>query len=75
MTFGGFSAFSILVDTREQALQCVPGMEAGGPRVAVDMPLRKTRTLRRVREFLSQEREVLGDVHSGSEVSPEGEGL
>ncbi len=52
-----------LVDTREQALQCVTGMEAGRPGVAEDMPLRETRTLRRVREFLSQEREVLGDVH------------
>ena len=29
-----------LVDTLEQVLQRVPGMEAGGPRVAVDMPLR-----------------------------------
>ena len=64
-----------LVDTREQVLQCVPGMEAGRPWVAEDMPLRETRTLRRVRELLFQKREVLGDVHSGSEVSPEGAGL
>ena len=64
-----------LVDTLEQALQRVPGMEAGRPWVAEDMPLRETRTLRRVREFLFQEREVLGDVHSGSDVSPEGAGL
>ena len=56
-------------------LQRVPGMEAGGPRVAEDMPLRETRTLRRVRELLFQEREVLRDFHSGSEVSPEGAGL
>ena len=53
----------------------VPGMEAGRPWVAEDMPLRETRTLRRVRELLFQEREVLGDFHSGSEVSPEGAGL
>ena len=64
-----------LVDTLEQALQCVPGMEAGRPWVAEDMPLRKTRTLRRVRELLFQEREVSGDFHSGSEISPEGAGL
>ena len=59
----------------EQTLQCVPGMEAGRPWVAEDMPLRKTRTLRRVRELLFQEREVGGDFHSGSEVSSEGAGL
>ena len=47
-------------------------MEAGGSRVAEDMPLRETRTRRRVREFLFQEREVLGDFHNGSEVSSEG---
>ena len=50
-------------------------MEAGRPWVAEDMPLRETRTLRRVRELLFQKREVLGDFHSGSEVSPEGAGL
>ena len=54
-----------LVDTLEQALQCVPGMEAGRPWVAEDMPLRETRTLRRVRELLFQEREVGGDFHRG----------
>ena len=64
-----------LVDTLEQVLQRVPGMEAGRPRVAEDMPLRETRTRRRVRELLFQEREVLRDFHSGSEVSPEGAGL
>ena len=64
-----------LVDTLEQTLQCVPGMEAGRPWVAEDMPLRKTRTLRRVREFLFQEPEVSGDFHGGSKVSPEGAGL
>ena len=64
-----------LVDTLEQTLQRVPGMEAGRPRVAEDMPLRETRTLRRVRELLFQEREVFRDFHSGSEVSPEGAGL
>ena len=52
-----------LVDTLEQTLQRVPGMEAGRPWVPEDMPLRETRTLRRVRELLLQEREVLGDVH------------
>ena len=41
-----------LVDTLEQALQRVPGMEARRPWVAEDMPLRETRTLRRVRELL-----------------------
>ena len=61
-----------LVNTLEQVLQRVPGMEAGRPWVAEDMPLRETCTLRRVRELLFQEREVLGDFHSGSEVSPEG---
>ena len=64
-----------LVDTLEQALQRVPGMEAGRPRVAEDMPFRETRTLRRVRELLFQEREVFRDFHGGSEVSPEGTGL
>ena len=64
-----------LVDTLEQVLQRVPGMEAGRPWVAVDMPFGKARTLRRVRELLFQEREVFRDFHSGSEVSPEGAGL
>ena len=64
-----------LVDTLEQALQCVPGMEAGRPWVAEDMPLRETRTLRRVRELLFQEREVGGDFHRGLKVSSEGAGL
>ena len=50
-------------------------MKAGRPWVAEDMPLRETRTLRRVRELLFQEREVLGDFHGGSEVSAEGAGL
>ena len=50
-------------------------MEAGRPWVAEDMPLRKTRTLRRVRELLFQEREVGRDLHRGSEVSSEGAGL
>ena len=63
------------VDTLEQALQCVPGMEAGRPRVSDDMPLRKARTLRHVREFLFQKSEVFGEFHSGSEVSPKGAGL
>ena len=39
------------------------------------MPLGKARALRRVRELLFQEREVGGDFHSGSELSPEGAGL
>ena len=47
-----------LVDTLEQALQCVPGMEARGSGVAVDVPLGIARALRRVRELLLQEREV-----------------
>ena len=64
-----------LVDTLEQALQRVPGMEAGRPWVSEDVPLRVTCALRRVRELLFQEREVLGDFHSGSDVSPEGAGL
>ena len=64
-----------LVDTLEQVLQRVPGMEAGRPRVAEDMPLRETRTLRRMREFLFQEREVGRDLHRGSEVPAEGAGL
>ena len=64
-----------LVDTLEQALQCVPGMEAGRPWVAEDMPLRETRTLRRVWELLFQEREVGRDLHPGSEVPAEGAGL
>ena len=64
-----------LVDTLEQTLQCVPGMEAGRPWVAEDMPFRETRTLRRVRELLFQEREVFRDFHGSSEVSPEGAGL
>ena len=50
-------------------------MEAGGPRVAVDVALRITRALRRMRELLLQESKVRGDFHSGSEVSPEGAGL
>ena len=50
-------------------------MEAGGPRIAVDVALRITCALRRMRELLLQEREVGGDFHSGSEVSPEGTGL
>ena len=53
----------------------MPCMEAGGPRVAVDVALRITRALRRMRELLFQEREVGGDFHRGSEVSPEGAGL
>ena len=64
-----------LVDLLEQALQCMPGMEAGRPWVAEDMPLRITRTLRRMRELLLQEREVLRDFHSGSEISSKGTGL
>ena len=75
MTFGGFRGLLDLVDTLEQALQCVPGMEAGRPWVAEDVPLRKARALRRVRELLFQEREVPRDFHSGSEVSTEGAGL
>ena len=67
--------FLDLVDTFEQVLQRVPGMEAGRPRVAENMPLRVTCALRRVRELLFQEREVLGDFHCGSEVSSEGAGL
>ena len=67
--------FLDLVDTFEQVLQRVPGMEAGCPWVAVDVPLGKARALRRVRELLFQEREVCGDLHGGSEVSPEGAGL
>ena len=50
-------------------------MEAGRPWVAEDVPLGKARALRRVREFLFQEREIGRDLHRGSEVSPEGAGL
>ena len=64
-----------LVDTLDQTLQRMPCMEAGGPRVAVDVALRITCALRRVRELLFQEREVGGDFHGGSEVSAEGAGL
>ena len=63
------------VDTLDQTLQRVPGMEARGPRVAVDVVLRIARTLRRVRELLLQEREVGRDFHGGSEIAPEGTGL
>ena len=41
----------------------------------MDVALRITRALRRMRELLLQEREVGGYFHSGSEVSPEGTGL
>ena len=64
-----------LVDALDQALERMPRVEAGGPRVAVDVVLRKGRALRRMRELLLQEREVGGDLHGGSEVSPEGAGL
>ena len=64
-----------LVDTLDQTLQRMPCMEAGGPRVAVDVALRIACALRRMRELLPQEREVGGDFHDGSEVSPEGTGL
>ena len=50
-------------------------MEAGRPWVAENVALRITRTLRRMRELLLQEREVGGDCHGGSEVSPEGTDL
>ena len=64
-----------LVDTLDQTLQRVPCMEAGGPRVAVDVVLRIARALRRMRKLLLQEREVGGDFHGGSEFSAEGTGL
>ena len=64
-----------LVDTLDQTLKRMPCMEAGGPRVAVDVALGIARALRCVRELLLQEREVGGDLHDGSEVSPEGAGL
>ena len=67
--------FLDLVEPPDQALQRVPCMEAGGPRVAVDVVLRKARALRYVRKLLLQEREVGRDFHCGSEVSAEGAGL
>ena len=63
------------VDALDQAFQRMSRVEAGGPGVAVDVVLRKGRALRRMRELLLQEREVGGDLHGGSEVSPEGTGL
>ncbi len=63
------------VDPLDQTLQRMSGMEAGGPRVAVDVMLRIARALRRVRELLLQEREVGGNLHGGSELSPECAGL
>ena len=75
MTFGGSQGLLDLVDTLDQTLQRMPCMEAGCPRVAVDVALRIARALRRMRELLLQEREVGGDFHGGSEVSPEGAGL
>ena len=73
-TEGGFAEVSVqfrdlgwvqglvhLVDTLDQALQRMPCMEAGRPRVAVDVALRIARALRRMRELLLQEREVGGD--------------
>ena len=55
--------FSTSVDTLDQTFQRIPCIEAGGPRVAVDVALRITRALRRMRELLLQEREVGGDFH------------
>ena len=43
-----------LVDTLDQTLQRMPCMEAGGPRVAIDVALRITSALRRMRELLLQ---------------------
>ena len=60
-----------LVDTLYEALQRVSGMEARRSRVAVDVPLRVARALRRMRELLREEREIDGDFHGGSEVSSE----
>ena len=75
MTFGGLQGLLDLVDTFHQALQRMACMEAGGPRVAVDVALRIACALRCVRELLLQERKVGGDFHGGSEVSLEGTGL
>ena len=63
------------VDPLDQTLERMTGVEAGGPRVAVDMALCIARALGRVRELLLQEREVGGDLHGASEVPPEGAGL
>ena len=52
-----------LVDTLEQALQSVTGMEAGGSGVPIDVLLRKPCAFRHMRKLLREEREVGGDLH------------
>ena len=64
-----------LVDAFDQALQRMPCVGSRRLVVAVNVVLREGRALRRMRELLLQEREVGGDFHGGSEVSPEGTGL
>ena len=45
-------------------------MEAGGPRVAVDVALRMARALRRMRELLFQERAVGAEISMAAQRSP-----